>query len=558
MIANLLLYIGMLVQKHGAWRRLARAAGDPKATQANVLIKILRDNKATQYGRERGFDRIDTYADFAGKVPIVSYEDLRPYIEAQLSNGEPALTLAPPVMYAQTSGTTGAPKYLPLVDEELQGQKHHMALLTYLQYAFDRTAFSGTLWAMSAPAEEGRLENGTPYGSASGFLYARMPRAIAEKFLVPAEVFDIRDAALKYRTVLRLALGDRNITYLNAANPTTLTRLCALANEYGRELIADIEHGRFGDESELPSHVAQTLRNRLFPDPGRARELQEIFGRGRPATFADLWPSLRLVSTWTGGNCRVAAESLLGLLPASARLVELGYLSSEFRGTLTIDQETGAGLPTLRDYFFEFIQPDRWEAGSRDCMQLHQLEAGRDYYVIVTTPSGLYRYFINDIVRVVGFFRKTPTIRFLQKGRGVTSITGEKLYESHVIEALAVAGGETGVQTTFFLMLADVGRQEYRLYLELESAGYLPEHFSTCIEQALCRMNAEYRAKRESGRLLPLQVLPLRPGTGEAYRAYCVSQGQREGQFKTVTLQYVHQCDFSLQDYVQEGQASCA
>lgn len=522
-----------------------------------MLLKIIRANRATQYGREKGFDRINTYAAFASKVPVVSYEDLRPYIEAQLSTGEPVLTVARPVMYAQTSGTTGVPKYLPLVDEELQGQKHHMALLTCLQYAFDRSAFSGTLWAMSAPAEEGRFENGLPYGSASGFLYARMPRAIAAKFLVPAEVFDIKDTALKYRTVLRLALGDRNITYLNAANPTTLTRLCALANEYGLELVADIEQGRFGNESELPPQVAQALRSRLSPDPGRARELQEIFGRGRPATFADLWPSLRLVSTWTGGNCRVAAENLLGLLPASARLVELGYLSSEFRGTLTVDQESGAGLPTLRDYFFEFIEPDRWEAGSRNCLQLHQLEAGRDYYVIVTTPSGLYRYFINDIVRVVGFFRKTPTIRFLQKGRGVTSITGEKLYESHVIEALAVAGGETGVQTTFFLMLADVGRQEYRLYLELEAAECLPEHYSGCIDQALCQQNAEYRAKRESGRLVPLQVLPLRPGTGEAYRAYCVSQGQREGQFKTVTLQYVHQCDFPLQDYVQKGQASC-
>lgn len=553
MIENLLLYGGMLMQKHGAWRRLVKAASDPETAQAGVLRKILNENSTTLYGREYGFDRVATYRDFAREVPVVSYEALRPYVEAQLRKGEPALTSAHPVMYAQTSGTTGEPKYVPLVAEELEGQKRHMALLTYQQYAFDRSAFAGTLWAMSAPAEEGRLENGTPFGSASGFLYARMPRPIAAKFLVPAEVFDLRDTDLKYRTVLRLALGQKHITYLNAANPTTLARLCALANEYGPEFAVDIEQGGFAGESGLPPHVAEALRNRLHPDPARARELREIFGRGRPATFADLWPSLRLVSTWTGGNCRVAAEKVRSLLPPSARLVELGYLSSEFRGTLTVDQETGAGLPTLQDYFFEFIEPDQWEAGSRDCLLLHQLEAGRDYYVIVTTPSGLYRYFINDIVRVVGRFRMTPTIRFLQKGRGVTSITGEKLYESHVLEALNIVGREFDVQADFFLMLADVSGQAYRLYIELGAAKNLPERLSNSIELALFRLNEEYRAKRESGRLMPLRVLLMKAGAGEAYRAHCIRQGQKEGQFKTVTLQYAHRCDFPLQSYVRRG-----
>lgn len=553
MIDNLLLRGWMFLQGLGPWRRLAKAAGDPEPAQAKVLRKILHANRATRYGREHNFERIDSYREFARDVPIVFYEALRPYIEAQLRSGEAALTAESPMMYAKTSGTTGEPKYVPLIREELDGQKRHTALLTYRQYAFEHRAFAGKLWVMAAAAEEGRLENGVPWGSASGFLYANMARAIAAKYVIPPEVFAIADNELKYRAVLRLALAERNITYLSAANPTTLTKLCSLANEYGPELAHDIERGGFGRESELPPEAARAMRKRLHADPVRARELSGFFGRAQPATFSELWPEMRMVSTWTGGNCGVALETARASLPVSARVVELGYLSSEFRGSLTVDCETGAGLPTLQDYFFEFIEPGHWDAGSRECRLLHQIEQGRDYYVIVTTPSGLYRYFINDIVRVVGRFQMTPTIRFVQKGKGVTNITGEKLYESHVVEALGRAKTRLGMQPEFYLMMADVERQVYRLYLELDAAAIALDEVANCIDQALSELNAEYLAKRQSGRLKPVDILVLKAGAGEAYRAHCIRQGQKEGQFKTVTLQYAHQCDFSFHLYLREG-----
>lgn len=549
MIANLLMRGMMQLQRAGSWRRLQKAAATPQAVQEIVLRKILRDNQSTAYGQRHGFAAIASYEDYARAVPVVDYEDLRPFIEAQLRTAEPALTSAPPVMYARTSGTTGKPKHVPLVESEMRAQKRHMALLAYLLYACDKRAFAGKLWAMSSSAEEGRFENGIPFGSASGFLYARMPCAVRTKYLVPYEVFGIRDSGLKYRAILRLALAEPNVTYLNAPNPTTLTRLCALANEYGIELAGDIERGEFDRESELPPEAARAMRKRLRPDPARAQVLRALFGRTRPAGYAELWPNLRLVSTWTGGNCGVALEAVRGLLPAAAQIVELGYLSSEFRGTLTVDCVTGAGLPTLQDHFFEFIEPERWDAGSRACRLLHQLEPGRDYYVIVTTPSGLYRYFINDIVRVAGRFGNTPAIRFMQKGKGITNITGEKLYESHVVEALGRARERHALQPSFYLMLADVAGQGYRLYLELDAGEQVRETFADSIDQALSELNDEYLAKRQSGRLNALEVCVLKAGAGEAYRSHCISRGQSEAQFKTVTLQYAHHCDFPFHIY---------
>lgn len=548
MLENLLVRGHMLVIRHTHWRNLVESAGNPLGVQEQVLQTILRDNRNTQYGKAHGFDRISTYEQFARQVPVITYETLRPHIESQLRSGVPALTAEQPVMYATSSGTTGEPKYVPVVRSEFQRQKRHTALLTYSQYAFDPLAFKGKIWVMAASAVEGRFESGIPWGSASGFLYASMSPAIAKKYLIPPQVFAIKDNSLKYDLILHLALAEKNITYFSAANPSTLLRLCDLANQHGEVLAQDIERGRFGRELELAPALAKAIGEMLKPDPGRAAELRSIFGSGRAATFSELWPRIRLVSTWTGGNCSVAARSASTQLSATTRMVELGYLSSEFRGTLTVDCKLTAGLPTIGDHFFEFIEPDEWDGGSSGFRRIHQLEAGQDYYVVVTTPSGLYRYFINDIVHTEGVCRNTPLIRFVQKGKGVTNITGEKLYESQLTEAMSAGEKLFGPYPVFYLMLADVERQKYHLFLEASETKKDASEIATCLDSVLSDLNIEYRAKRESGRLHRLEVTLLKKGTGEKYRAHCIQSGQKDGQFKMLTLQYVHQCTFRFQD----------
>mgnify|MGYP000044069796 CR=1 FL=1 len=549
-VLNLLICSRMWVVKLIYRQNLIRAADSPLATQQTVLRRILLNNNATRYGREYGFSAISSYDEFAKKVPVVAYEALRPYVEDQLASGNTSLTIARPVMYARTSGTTGQPKYLPIVQEELARQRRHAALMAYSHYAFDPLAFSGKILALASPAVEGRFENGIPWGSASGVLYAGMGRRIAAKYVVPPEVFAIEDHSLKYLLILRLALAHKNITYLSSANPSTLLKLCALANEHWRELISDIEHGGFSRKSALPSHVVHALQKAFRQLPARAAELRDIFEHHPPASFAKLWPFLRLVSTWTSGNCAVAVDAVRTLLSPSTHIVELGYLSSEFRGTLTIDCETGAGLPTIEDYFFEFIEPEKWEAGSRDFRLVHQLENGRDYTIAVTTPSGLYRYFINDIVRVTGYFKKTPTIRFLNKGKGVTNLTGEKLYESQVIEAIQQAGKQFGLNIAFLVMLADIDQQGYRLYLEIDGEHAPTAEIALFVDDAIAKLNIEYDSKRKSGRLSPVTLEWLTKGAGEAYRSHCIQAGQKDGQYKMIALQYARECKFPFGSYL--------
>lgn len=175
-----------------------------------------------------------------------------------------------------------------------------------------------------------------------------------------------------------------------------------------------------------------------------------------------------------GGSCAVALQSLRESLPATTQIAELGYLAGEMRGSITLDARSRCGVPTLTENFFEFVAREAYQAGGREYLKLGpKLQEGEGYYLVVTTVSGRFRYFMNDIVKVEGRFHNTPMIRFLQKGRGVTSITGEKLYESQVLEAVFQAELSCGGNVHFFVVLADVENSQYTLLLQLPGGGQL-------------------------------------------------------------------------------------
>lgn len=546
---NLLMRGQMVVLRWTAWRPLVAAARRPREVQLSLLRRIVSENRDTEFGRAHGFASIGTYEAYCRHVPVQTYESLRPYIDAQERTRRPCLTAEPPVLYAQTSGTTGAPKHLPLTRTALALQQGSQRLFSFLQHRAVPGAYAGRLLAIVSPAVEGYLPGGSPFGSASGHLYASMPRLLRRKYVVPPEVFAVEDYSLKYLLILRLALAERDITAMGAANPSTFLQLLTILKSHRAELLSDLEHEGFSRAAELPPAVQRAVAPRLGCAPARREELRSLLERD-PSGFAELWPHLRLVATWTGGSCGIALARLRAALPPATQVVELGYLASELRGSVTLGGAPGLGVPTLRETFFEFVEPRRWEEGSPTFLTLDQLEVGRDYYVCVTTVAGLYRYFMNDIVRVTGRFQATPTIAFLQKGKGVTSITGEKLYESQVIEAVRAAERELGASSPFFLMLADVERARYRLVMETDrSFAPDPGAFAVQVDRRLAECNLEYRQKRASGRLGPLVMTAMRDGFADAFKRWCVARGQREGQFKTVALQYLSDLPFDYDAY---------
>jgi hypothetical protein len=521
---------------HGrSWKHVERLAREPGRAQRDALRRLLHANHATRFGTEHRFAGVREPAEYQARVPVQEFEQLRPYVEEQRKTGAPALTTEPPLFYVQTSGTTGQPKLIPVTSSMLSMHRSEQGLFTYLQYRACPEAFDGKAFGIMGAAVEGTLDTGHTVGSVSGHLYQSLPGQLQARFVVPPEVSRIADYALKYLVILRLALAESEITYLGSPNPSTFLRLLDVVRDERDLLVSSLHSGKLEALSGLEPSVREPIARKIRQAPARASLLQGL----REPTFAELWPKIRLVTTWTGGSCGIALDALRTRLPAGAKVMELGYQASEGRGTLALTPESPAGIPPLHHHFFEFVEPERWLNGRPEFLTLDQLATGGRYYILLTTAAGLYRYFMNDIVEVTGFFERTPLLRFVQKGKGVTSLTGEKLYEAQAIEAVKASAGQLTFSSSFFLVVADEQSSGYSVLIELED-GAKPDAAAAAaaVDRHLATLNIEYHSKRQSGRLVPPTVTWLRRGAAEAYKTACVEAGQREGQFKPMILQY--------------------
>ena len=532
---------GLRLTQARRYREMLEGTKTPQEVQQALLRSIMAENADTEFGRKHAFSRVSDAAEYRHAVPVQSYEDLRPFIDRQELTGEPCLTAERPVYYHRTSGTVGAAKNIPVTESGLRRMKRDQQLAAYV-WSRDTSVLQGKGFAITGQAVEGRMEGGAPFGSASGLLYQGQSRLVRSRYVLSHEVADIEDYDARYLATVIFGLAEPNVTGMATANPSTFLRLLSVADRNSEAVLKAIETGQMPYADSMPVAVRQGLK----ASPARAAYLARCLEAAGRFTYIDVWPHLKGVVTWTGGSCGTALSGLNGLLHADIPIIELGYLASEFRGTINVDAGHNLCLPTLFQTYFEFAQREAWENGTADFLGLHELEQGEDYYVFVTTPDGLYRYDMNDIVRVSGMVRRTPTLDFVQKGKGTTSITGEKLTESQALEAVPAILSQRDIHQSFFIVIADEEASGYTLFVEAGDGGSGKGGDCAAIadevDYRLCQLNVEYEAKRKSGRLAPLEVRWLRPGTGDKYRSVCVESGQRDVQFKYLHLQYAREC----------------
>lgn len=509
----------MAVQGKRAHDHLLAQARDPAAAQATALQSILTALAHTEQAQRFNLKQIRDAHAFRQAVPIQDYEDIRPAIERQIAIGALAFAPTKPLMYARTSGTTGAPKYIPVTAQVLAQMRRAQRAMAYAQHRAVQPYAGGIVGLVGTQREE-TLPDGTPAGAATGLIYETMPRFMRSKYLIPQDVFTLSDYPSKYAAIARHAACSPHVSVIATANPSSVLRLMSVL----RDQLDDIA-----------THA----------EPARAAQLKALARQRETVTLADLWPGLRMVNTWLGGGCAVAAEAVRAQLPAGAMMIDAGYVASEVRGTIVMDVARNLALPLLDDVFFEFVSVADWESGERDTLLLHELEEGAAYHVVVTTAAGLLRYHMNDVLRVTGRISQTPTLQFVRKGRGVTNITGEKLSEDQVQSAMAALP----VVPPFFIVLADAQRSAYRAYIDTDTPA---DDLALRLDAQLRLVNVEYDAKRASGRLGPLSVIRLNRMAADAYHRHCVDfKKQREAQAKVLALQTAQEFDFDFTPYEQ-------
>lgn len=516
----------------------------PRHTAEKTLRDILTISRDTVYGKEHHFDRIlsatsaeDLFRLYRLYVPVNnSFETLRPYVERHKHGEENVLFPGKPDMYATTSGTTSEPKWIPMTHKYLKdvyGKMSHIWTWNFVKHR--SRIFGGRIFTTVGKECEGYAPDGTLFGSVSGVLVRDIPQIIKKHYTAPASVMAIPDYGTRNYVLMRLALQYRDVTLWATANPSTILELLRTLNENTEQMINDIEKGTISEDVDIPYEIRSELDAYVAPHPERAAELRQILAEKGHLYPKDFWPWLQYLSTWKCGNTKIYMDKYMDQFDWDKTFYqELGYIATECRFGFSLD-DTNESVLFPQFHYYEFVEESELDSPHKHFLQIDELELGKRYCAYVTTYSGLFRYNMNDLVEVGGFYKNTPTVHMISKVNGIVSMTGEKLYEPQFMDAVHQAEAETGIKTKFFVGFAEVEESKYHFYFEFQDEKIDQEQaeaFTKVVDEKLQHINLEYESKRQSFRLHAPETHILLSNAYARFKAACLKDGFRDGQFK--------------------------
>ena len=514
--------------------RFDAAARNPERAQQDCLQALLTRHRATAFGHAHDFDQIKTPTDYQRAVPRRDYEALRPYVQRMMQGEANVLVSDPVTMFTLTSGTTGQPKYLPVTAvSEARNSALMRQWLSRLLTDHPR-CLSRSLVGIVSAAVEGHTPGGIPYGSLSGRIYQQMPGLVRRAYAVPYPVFEIPDYDRRYWAIARFALA-RDVSFMGTPNPSTLLRLAAVMDEHHESLIRAIHDGTLGlAATDLSPAIRRSLQPDLRPQPQRAKTLERLVTTTGHLHPKDCWPQLQLIGCWTGGSVGIQTPRLTSAYGAVPRR-DLGYLASEARVTLPIAAHTTSGVLDLTLKICELIPEAAMQQHQPPVYLSHELEVGQRYHILLTTPGGLYRYHINDIVEVTGFYHRAPLLAFVRKGKDMSNLTGEKLHVNQILLAMEQVQRQFDLTIGQYQWVPNLSEMNYHIYVEwADSRGdrWIQHTLLPALDQALQQLNSEYAQKRASQRLQPLCLHRLQPGWADAVKRAAIATSGRDVQYK--------------------------
>ena len=498
-----------------SYARLVEPLRNPALAQSALLKELLRDAAATEYGRAHGVRAGDDYEAFAARLPLVGYDRLREWIERQQQTEGKVIVAERVLFYELTSGSNGAAKQIPYTQSLKDSFNRMFAVWLYDLLARGPRFETGKLFISISPAfqQKPKTARGVRVGleDDAEYLNPWMRGLLKRFFVVPPAIKRLRDATDFKHALAVLLLAEARLEAISIWNPSLLEALLDFIAARRAALIDDLRRGSirrdgFAYQFKRASHKRLSL-------------LDE-----QPIDWARIWPHLKLISCWTDANARAAAQRLGERFP-DVLIQGKGLLATEAPMTLPLI-EAGGCVPMVGEVFYEFIDD------SGKLSRLHELEAGREYEIIVTPRGGLARYRIGDRVRVTHFYQSTPCLEFIGRSDGVCDLVGEKLNESFVQSCLSQLVDSASRFQILLPVMAASGPCHYALVTD-ELAGDV-KGFAKRLDEAFCEAH-HYQLARRLGQLAPLRVC-VAPAARDTYNDYFISKGMKWGDIKDQCL----------------------
>ena len=259
----------------------------------------------------------------------------------------------------------------------------------------------------------------------------------------------------------------------------------------------------------------------------------EITGKDN---LLEVWPNLEVF--FHGGVAFTPyREQYRRLIPSEAMHYMETYNASEgFFGIQDDPSDTSMSLMLDYGVFYEFIPMDEIESPNPTVLPLWGVETGRNYAMLISTSSGLWRYMIGDTVR----FTSTNPYKFVITGRTKFFINafGEELIVDNAERGLAVACAKTGAEVLEYtaapVFMDNEGRCHHQWLIEFSRSPRDIDDFARILDNALQGINSDYEAKRYKD--ITLQRLELIEARKGLFNDWLASKGKLGGQHKVPRL----------------------
>lgn len=465
---------GYLMTKY---RKLREVQSRPFETQSRVLNGLLRQGSQTAYGRKYSFGDIANATEYSRQVPVVDYEDVKEFIDLMMHGSEAVLWPGQIHWFAKSSGTTSdKSKFIPISHENLKGchlKSSWDALAMLYAMLPDASVFQRKNLVMGGSLSPFEEYPDTTYGDVSAIMLQHMP-AVGRPFFTPDfETALLDDWEEKIERMVRICPKE-DVVYIGGVPTWTIVLFKRILEATGKE------------------------------------------------NMLEVWPNLQAY-THGGVGFKPYRETFARFIPSPDFEYQEVYNASE--GFFAAQDRIGADdMLLLLDHgiYYEFLPASEWDSENPRSVQLHEVETGVPYALVISTTGGLWRYMPGDTIH----FTSTMPHRIQVIGRTQQYINafGEEVMIANTEKAVAHACKEHGVHVADYTVApvyldgSQKGRHQW--VVEFDDPPDDVGSFAATLDATLQQLNGDYEAKRSSDlALVQLEVVVAPPGTFECWLA---------------------------------------
>jgi len=427
----------------------------PHDVQDEVLKKLIGFARYTDFGQRYAFEDLLSYEDFKRRVPVQSYEQLFPYIERLMRGEQNVLWPSEIKWFAKSSGTTNArSKFIPVSPEALEdchykGGKDLYSI--FINNYPDTKIFSGKGLGVGGSYRVNEFDpsESSHYGDVSAVIMQNLP-PWAELIRTPSIEVALMDNWEAKIEKLARETSKVNVTHI-AGVPTWTVLL-----------------------------------------------IQHITELEKKSSILEVWPNLELF--FHGAVSFKPYRKLFESLIPSEKMVywETFNASEGFFGIQ--DEKDSDELLLMLDYgvFYEFIPVEELDREHPDAIPLWEVEVEKNYAMVITTNSGLWRYNIGDTIK----FTSTSPYKIKISGRTKHFINafGEEVIVENAETAITRACEQTGAVIDNFTaapIFFDKGKRGgHEWIIEFIRKPEDLNEFIFILDDTLRKINSDYDAKR--------------------------------------------------------------